>query len=77
MAYKTPTIYRVVHFILGVIDFPTVPFLIYQGAQLLLGVRVFAFSVEVKRGNNLTHTLLKCVDFGMGKAVFYILSRQQ
>jgi hypothetical protein len=61
--------YRIIHIVLGVLgnSQTDVLFLMWQFGQLAANVRVFLLDGVVKEGNDLPHTLMKLLEFGVGR----------
>jgi hypothetical protein len=68
--YARPGYYALSHFILGFVGawLPWVLWLalIYQAAQLLLGVRFFPVERRIRNGNSVSHTGVKVVEILAG-----------
>lgn len=61
--------YRLIHIFSGYIsnDDTEKLFLMYQIWQYLADVRLYFFEGEVREGNSLQHTLMKLLEFYIGK----------
>lgn len=71
--YKTPTIYILIHILLGFFSINNnyiVPiFISYQLIQLLLNIRIFLFSFEITKGNNINYTFYKIIQYIFGYCI--------
>ncbi len=70
--YQTPPLYMAIHVIGGAISY-FYPILIalfvaYQLLQLILGIRFFVFTMEIREGNSILYTLYKLAQFFVGYA---------
>jgi hypothetical protein len=68
--YQTPPLYMAIHVIGGAISY-FYPILIalfvaYQLLQLILGIRFFVFTMEIRKGNSILYTLYKLAQFFVG-----------
>jgi len=71
--YQTPPLYMAIHVIGGAIAYfyPILValFIAYQLLQLLLGIRFFVFTMEIRQGNSILYTLYKLAQFFAGYLV--------
>ena len=74
--YNIPILYSITHVLIGVITiwypYIGIAFLLYQFIQYMLDVRVFIFSGEIKKGNNIYHTSYKLLEMCIGMIIGYI-----
>ena len=74
--YKPP-IYIFIHILTGMIAFKYPLFLIaiigYHIFQLVFGIRLFVFDVNLKTGNSIEHTALKLAEVGLGYALAVLI----
>ena len=68
--HKIPFIYSFIHFSMGILSkynpFTIQIFLFYQFLQLILNIRIFMLSLQIRSGNNIFHTLRKIGEFMFG-----------
>jgi len=73
--YQTPPLYMAIHVVGGAISYfyPILIglFVVYQLLQLVLGVRFFVFTMEIRRGNSILYTLYKLAQFFVGYGLAY------
>jgi len=79
--YQTPPLYMALHVVGGAISYfyPALIalFVAYQLLQLILGVRFFVFTMEIRQGNSVLYTLYKLAQFLVGfAAAFFIENRR-
>ena len=69
---ETPPLYIGIHMIGGAVayfyPFLIALFIIYQLLQLVLNIRFFVFTMEIKTGNSILYTLYKIAQFFVGYA---------
>ena len=70
--YQTPPLYMALHVAGGAVSY-FYPLLIwlfvaYQLLQLVLGIRFFVFTMEIREGNSILYTLYKLAQFFVGFA---------
>ena len=68
--YQTQPLYMAIHVAGGAISY-FYPILItlfvaYQLLQLILGIRFFVFTMEIRQGNSILYTLYKLAQFFIG-----------
>ena len=70
--YQTPPLYMATHVAGGAIAYFFSPlvilFILYQILQLVLGIRFFVFTMEIRQGNSILYTLYKLLQFFAGYA---------
>lgn len=80
MLYQRPSIYAVVHVLLGFIAawFPSVGALtiLYQLLQFTFNVRVFPIEGTIKPGNSIQHTGLKLAEVLFGYVLGLLVQRK-
>jgi len=71
--YQTPPLYMALHVAGGAISYfyPLLIwlFVVYQLVQLVLGIRFFVFTMEIRKGNSILYTLYKLSQFFVGYAI--------
>jgi hypothetical protein len=75
--FDKPIIYTLSHIILGIIAvwYPILGllFIAYQILEYILNIRFFLFSMEIKEGNSLLHTMKKLGEIGSGYIIGLII----
>jgi hypothetical protein len=71
--YQTPPLYMAIHLAGGAVSYfyPLLIalFIAYQLLQLVLGIRFFVFTMEIRKGNSILYTLYKLAQFFVGYGV--------
>jgi hypothetical protein len=76
--YQTPPLYMATHVAGGAIAYfyplLIILFIAYQILQLVLGIRFFVFTMEIRQGNSILYTLYKLLQFFAGYGIAAALS---
>ena len=76
--YQTPPLYMALHVAGGAVSYfyPLLMwlFVAYQLLQLVLGIRFFVFTMEIREGNSILYTLYKLAQFFGGFATAAIIA---
>ena len=71
--YQTPPLYMAIHVVGGALSYfyplLIVLFVAYQLLQLILGIRFFVFTMEIREGNSILYTLYKLAQFFIGYGI--------
>lgn len=76
-----PPLYQLSHIVIGYASYhlkflwPLILF--YQLIQYVLGVRFFFFSSEIKKGNSLSHTVEKLLDYVVGYLIAIVINNSK